>query len=138
VAANRPLAVSGGSATLVAAGDGSGLMQQLQNFDPKGSFLKNLVLSLLLIGVSSLLIPAVLKQIDDRKAIDQQQFQEQLARQDKIIDAQAEVLDSLATSFWDYEGYASDLLNSAMKALDGTTGTNEPSTPITLNPAQCW
>jgi hypothetical protein len=45
-------------------------MQQLQSFDPKGSFLKNLVLSLLLIGVSSLLIPAVLKQIDDQKAID--------------------------------------------------------------------
>jgi hypothetical protein len=87
-------------------------MQQLQNVDPKGSFLKNLALSLLLIGVSSLLIPAVLKQIDDRKAIDQQQYQEQLARQDKIIDAQAEVLDTLAASFWEYEGYAADLLYS--------------------------
>jgi hypothetical protein len=87
-------------------------MQYMQRMDPKGSFLKNLVLSLLLIGVSSLLIPAVLKQIDDRKAIDQQQYQEQLARQDKIIDAQAEVLDTLATSFWEYEGYAADLLYS--------------------------
>jgi hypothetical protein len=87
-------------------------MQQMQNIDPKGSFFKNLVLSLLLLGVSSLLIPAVLKQIDDRKFVDQQRFQAELARQDKIIDAQATLLDSLAASFWDYEGYAADLLYS--------------------------
>src|SRR5688500_15271577 len=90
---------------------GGGTMQQ-QPIDPKGSFLKNLVLSVLLLGLSSLLIPAVLKQIDDRKALDQQRLQAELSRQDKILDAQAEVLDSLATSFWDYEGYAADLLYS--------------------------
>ena len=84
----------------------------MQHIDPKGSFLKNLVLSVLLLGLSSLLIPVVLKQIDDRKAVDQQRLQAQLSRQDKILDAQAEVLDSLATSFWDYEGYAADLLYS--------------------------
>jgi hypothetical protein len=87
-------------------------MQQMQNIDPKGSFFKNLVLSLLLLGVSSLLIPAVLKQIDDRKFVDQQRFQAELSRQDKILDAQATLLDSLAASFWDYEGYAADLLYS--------------------------
>jgi hypothetical protein len=87
-------------------------MQQMQNIDPKGSFFKNLVLSLLLLGVSSLLIPAVLKQIDDRKFVDQQRLQAELSRQDKIIDAQATLLDSLAASFWEYEGYAADLLYS--------------------------
>jgi hypothetical protein len=46
----------------------------MQFIDPRGSFLKNLVLSLVLLGVSSFLIPIVLKQIDDRKAIDQEQF----------------------------------------------------------------
>jgi hypothetical protein len=85
---------------------------QLQHIDPQGSFLKNLVLSMLLIGMSSLLIPAVLKQIDDRKFVDQQRFQAELSRQDKIIDEQAEVLDSLAKAFWDYEGYAADVLFS--------------------------
>jgi hypothetical protein len=84
----------------------------MQFIDPKGSFLKNLVLSLLLIGVSSLLIPAVLKQIDDRKAIDQEQFQEQLSRQDKILDAQAALLDTMASDFWEYELYASDVVIS--------------------------
>jgi hypothetical protein len=85
---------------------------QLQPIDPKGSFLKNLLLSALLLGLSSLLIPAVLKQIDDRKFIDQQRYQAELSRQDKIIDAQSEVLDNLAASFWDYELYAADVLYS--------------------------
>jgi hypothetical protein len=84
----------------------------MQFIDPKGSFLKNLVLSLLLIGLSSLLIPVVLKQIDDQKFVAEQQFQAELSRQDKILDAQAAVLDSLASTFWDYEGYAADLLYS--------------------------
>jgi hypothetical protein len=85
---------------------------QLQHIDPQGSFLKNLVLSVLLLGMSSLLIPAVLKQIDDRKFVDQQRLQAELSRQDKIIDEQAAVLDTLAEAFWNYEIYASDVLFS--------------------------
>jgi hypothetical protein len=84
----------------------------MQTIDPKGSFLKNLVLSLLLLGVSSLLIPAVLKQIDDRRAIDQQRYQDQLARQDKILDAQVALLDTMASDFWDYQVAASDVVIS--------------------------
>jgi hypothetical protein len=84
----------------------------MQHIDPKGSFVKNLVLSVLLLGLSSFLIPIVLKQIDDRKFVDQQRYQAELSRQDKIIDEQAEVLDSLASAFWDYEGYAADVLYS--------------------------
>ena len=48
----------------------------MQFVDPKGSFVKNLVLSVLLLGLSSFLIPIVLKQIDDQKAVDQQRFQD--------------------------------------------------------------
>jgi hypothetical protein len=65
-----------------------------------------------LLGVSSFLIPIVPKQIDDRKAIDQEQFQEQLSRQDKILDAQAALLDTMASDFWEYELYASDVVIS--------------------------
>src|SRR5918994_406239 len=93
---------------------GGGYMQQI---DPKGSFLKNLVLSVLLLGMSSLLIPAVLKQIDDRKAIDQQRYEDQLSRQDKILDAQATLLDTMASDFWDYELYASDVVISRDERL---------------------
>jgi hypothetical protein len=84
----------------------------VQFIDPKGSFLQNLVLSLLLLGVARLLIPTVLKQIDDRKAIDQERFQEQLSRQDKILDAQAALLATMASDFWEYELYASDVVIS--------------------------
>jgi hypothetical protein len=93
--------------------DGESLVMEgktMQFIDPKGSFLKNLVLSLLLIGVSSLLIPIVLKQIDDQKFFDQQRYQAALSRQDKVIDAQAALLDTMASVFWDYEMYAADVL----------------------------
>src|SRR3954470_16900245 len=84
----------------------------MQFVDPKGSFLKNLVLSVLLLGLGSLVIPIVLKQIDDRKFADQQRFQAELSRQDKVIDSQAALLDTLAADFWNYELYASDVLYS--------------------------
>ena len=84
----------------------------MQFVDPKGSFLKNLLLSVLLLGMTSLLIPAVLKQIDDRKFVDQQRLQDELSRQDKVIDAQAALLDTMASDFWEYELYASDVLIS--------------------------
>jgi hypothetical protein len=86
--------------------------KSVQVTDPKGSFLKNLVLSLVLLGVSSLLIPIVLKQIDDRKAVDQQRLQDELSRQDKVVDAQAALLATMAADFWAYELYASDVVIS--------------------------
>src|SRR5215204_363940 len=86
--------------------------KSMQVTDPKGSFLKNLVLSLVLLGVSSLLIPVVLKQVDDRKAIDQQRLQDELSRQDKVVDAQAALLTTMAADFWAYEALASDVVIS--------------------------
>jgi hypothetical protein len=84
----------------------------MQAIDPKGSFLKNLVFSLLLLGVSSLLVPIVLKQIDDQKFVAQQRFQDALTRQDKVLDAQSTLLDTMASDFWNYELYASDVVVS--------------------------
>jgi hypothetical protein len=84
----------------------------VQTIDPKGSFAKNLLLSLVLIGVTSLLFPLVLKQIDDRKAQDQQRFQDELSRQDTVLDAQATLIDTMAADFWEYELYATDLVIS--------------------------
>jgi hypothetical protein len=84
----------------------------VQTIDPKGSFAKNLLLSLVLIAVTSLLIPLVLKQIDDRKATDQQRYQDQLSRQDTVLDAQSNLIDTMAADFWQYELYASDVVIS--------------------------
>jgi hypothetical protein len=91
----------------------------MQILDPKGSFLKNLVLSLVLLGVSSLLIPIVLKQIDDRKFVDQQRLQDELSRQDKVVDAQATLLDTMASDFWAYELYAADVVISRNERFGG-------------------
>src|SRR3954447_3659859 len=85
---------------------------RMQFIDPKGSFLKNLVLSLLLLGVSSLLIPLVLKQIDDRRGDDQQRLQDELARREKAMDSQSALLTTMAADFWDNELYASDVVIS--------------------------
>ena len=84
----------------------------MQTIDPKGSFAKNLILSLVLIGVTSLVIPLVLKQIDDRKATDQQRYQDELSRQDTVLDAQSDLIDTMAADFWQYELYASDVIIS--------------------------
>ncbi|MFN8589846.1 MAG: hypothetical protein U0031_00200 [Thermomicrobiales bacterium] len=84
----------------------------MQTIDPKGSFLKNLVLSVLLLGLSNLFIPLVGKQIDDRKAVDQQRFQDELSRQDTILDPQAALRDTMAADFWTYEFHASDVILS--------------------------
>ncbi|MFT4039616.1 MAG: hypothetical protein QM692_15640 [Thermomicrobiales bacterium] len=84
----------------------------MQTIDPRGSFVKNLLLSLMLIGITSLVIPLVLKQIDDRKAADQQRFQDELSRQDTVLDAQATLLDTIASDFWQYVFYASDVVIS--------------------------
>jgi hypothetical protein len=84
----------------------------VQTIDPKGSFAKNLILSLVWIGVTSLVFPLVLKQIDDRKAQDQQRYQDELSRQDTVLDAQADLIDTMAADFWEYELYASDLVIS--------------------------
>jgi hypothetical protein len=84
----------------------------VQPIDPKGSFAKNLILSLVLIGVTSLLIPLVLKQIDDRKATDQQRYQDELSRQDTVLDAQSNLIDTMAADFWQYDLYASDVVIS--------------------------
>ena len=91
----------------------------MQILDPRGSFLKNLVLSLVLLGVSSLLIPIVLKQIDDRKFVDQQRLQDELSRQDKVVDAQATPLDTMASDFWAYELYAADVVISRNERFGG-------------------
>lgn len=84
----------------------------MQTIDPRGSFVKNLLLSLMLIGITSLVIPLVLKQIDDRKAADQQRYQDALSRQDTVLDAQAALLDTIAADFWQYVFYASDVVIS--------------------------
>ncbi len=73
-------------------------------------FLENVLILLLGAAVTGFLVPYVLKRIDDRKMLEQQRFQAELARQDKVIDAQVTLLDTLATLLWEYQRFAMEVL----------------------------
>ena len=51
-------------------------------------------------------------------------------RQDKIVDSQAALLDTMASDFRGYEQYGRDALYSRDELSGLATGNNEPSTRI--------
>ncbi|MBD3886373.1 hypothetical protein IFO70_32315 [Phormidium tenue FACHB-886] len=107
-------------------------------------FLEKVLLLILTAGVTGLLIPYVLRIVDERKAqkqkeIDDRRLREQklyeaaLLRQNKIIDAQVQLLDNLANLIREYQLLAievsyfnpieqSDLYSAAAKEYDKRTG----------------
>lgn len=107
-------------------------------------FLEKVFLLVLTASVTGFLIPYVLKVVDERKAqrqkeIDYRRLREQkhyeaaLARQSKIIDAQVQLLNNLATLIWEYQLLAievsyfdpivqSELYSVAVKEYDKRTG----------------
>ncbi|NEP63026.1 MAG: hypothetical protein F6K31_39980 [Symploca sp. SIO2G7] len=77
-------------------------------------FLEKIFLLLLTAGLSGFLIPYVLKQVDarklraqkieeERKFREQRVFEADIARQTKIIEAQSQLLENLATELWEFE-----------------------------------
>lgn len=78
--------------------------------DLSGSFTENLILLLIAIGLTGFLIPLVLKRVDAQREDSQARLQAELARQDKVIDAQASILDTLAALLWDYQRLAAEVL----------------------------
>jgi hypothetical protein len=111
------------------------------------SFSKDLIekvfLLILTAVVTGLLVPYILKvvderkaqrqkEIDDRRLRDQKQYEAVLVRQSKIIDAQVQLLDNLATLLWEYQLLAIevsyfdpigqyDLYSNAVKEYDKKT-----------------
>lgn len=65
-------------------------------------FLEKLVLLVVTAGLTGFLVPFVLKRVDDRKARDQKVIEALLARQAKLIEAQASFLDEIARALWDW------------------------------------
>ena len=64
------------------------------------AFIRNVCLLLLTALLTGLLVPYLLKVIDNRKAMRQQERASALARQAKIIEDQAQFLDNLAVELW--------------------------------------
>jgi hypothetical protein len=67
-------------------------------FDQK--FVQNLVLLGITALLTGLVVPYVLRVVDYRKTIQQKQREAELARQAKLIDAQAKLLDDLTSLLW--------------------------------------
>jgi hypothetical protein len=64
------------------------------------SFVQGLLLLLATAGLTGLLVPLIKGRIDDRKLREQKVFESELARQGKVIDAQAQLLDDLSQQLW--------------------------------------
>ncbi len=72
-------------------------------------FTEKISLLLLTTTLSGLLIPYLLKKRDERKLREQKLFEAELARQGKIIDAQAKLLEDLAQLLWGMQLLALEL-----------------------------
>jgi hypothetical protein len=66
-------------------------------------FIEKLVLLLITAGLTGFGLPILLRQRDDRKLREQKKFEAELARQSKIIEAQVELLESLAELLWEFQ-----------------------------------
>lgn len=74
------------------------------------AFLQNLTLLLLTALISGLGIPYLLKVVEDRKLRKQKQFEADLARQGKLIDAQSKLLDDLTQILWKWRYLAKSVV----------------------------
>lgn len=66
-------------------------------------FLGKIVLLLIAALVTGFAVPVILRRVDERKLRAQKRFEADLARQQKVIDAQAELLDTLSQYMWEFQ-----------------------------------
>jgi hypothetical protein len=79
------------------------------------SFIENLILLLLAIGLTSFLIPLIFKHIEERKLRLQQEAEIENERQNTIVAAQIELLDRLTEQLWTYQFLAAMVLYSRQR-----------------------
>ena len=65
-------------------------------------FLQALFLLVTAAGLTGLLVPAVKGRVDDRKYREQKVFESELSRQEKVIEAQAALLEDASEVLWDF------------------------------------
>jgi hypothetical protein len=66
-------------------------------------FVGNLLLLLITAGLTGLLVPLLFRRIDERKHVERKLFEADLARQARIIDAQAGLIERFAGLVWEYQ-----------------------------------
>src|SRR5690348_5015161 len=72
-------------------------------FQASQDFFEKYTLLLSTAGLTGLLVPYILKVIDNRKQREQKQYEAELTRQSKIIDAQVQLMERLSDALWEYQ-----------------------------------
>ena len=67
------------------------------------SFIQSLLLLVATAALTGVLVPLIKGYMDDRKFRQQKLFEAELARQGKVIEAQVQLLESLAQLLWDFQ-----------------------------------
>jgi hypothetical protein len=63
-------------------------------------FIEQLFLVFITASVMGLLVPYLLKNIEEKKTVEQKRREAKLARQIKLIDAQGDLLEAISSAFW--------------------------------------
>jgi hypothetical protein len=70
---------------------------------PSQDFIENAVILLLTASLTGVLVPLLFRRIDERRNREQKEFEAELSRQSKIIDAQVRLLEDLSGLLWQYQ-----------------------------------
>jgi hypothetical protein len=66
-------------------------------------FIENTIMLVLAAGLTGVLVPLLFRFVDERRNMEQKEFEAELSRQNKIIDSQVNLLESLSNLLWEYQ-----------------------------------
>ncbi len=65
-------------------------------------FIENIIVLILTAVLTGVIVPYILRQIEERKTRSQKKFEADIARQDKIIEAQSSLMDDISHILWEW------------------------------------
>jgi hypothetical protein len=100
-------------------------------------FIESYILILATAGITGFFVPYVLKVNDDRKMREQKQYEDELSRQNKVIDAQVQFLESISKLLWEYHALIARISYYKKQGQENDTAyTNKSSEAIAVADAQ--
>ncbi len=104
------------------------------------SFIERYVLLLATAGIAGFFVPYVLKVIDDRKMREQKKYEDELSRQNKVIDAQVQFLESISKLLWEFHALIARVsyYNKKMGQGNDTAYINKSSEATSVYEDKLW
>ncbi len=98
-----------------------------------GEFLEKVILLVISLASSGFIIPYIFREIDHRKHEEKQLFEAQIARQNKVIESQVELVNEISSLLWSYQLLliavpyyqqfeSKDMYNSALNEYEQSAG----------------